>query len=85
VSIEPGKVGEAAASLMDLLDERYDGDETAMLRDVVIVAAVTVQKHPDTGDEDEDGWTFVHLRSTAPTWYEQLGLLHAAVLSIEER
>ena len=72
MSIDPTRLGQVTAELMEKLSEDWD-EESAELGEVMVLAEVKVT------DEDGDDWTYIAWRCSDPRNWVQRGLLHASL------
>ena len=72
-------VGNTTAELMDHLGNIYGEDDTAEIREVMVIVMVSTENTPEGFEESEKGYSMIHFRASDPIWPHQFGLLHGAL------
>jgi hypothetical protein len=80
-TIDTGKLGVAAANMMEAIENAYGERENSSLVDVIVVAAI--ESYQDSNGVPHDGMVSVHFATSSPRFYENIGLLRAALKELE--
>jgi hypothetical protein len=77
------KIGQTTAEFMEFLEKEYSDDDTAVVKEVMVVALVETENDPDTGAKDDNGFSVIHWRASEKIWSHKRGLVQAVVKSLD--
>lgn len=75
-------IGQTTAAFMERLEKDYEEDDTAEVKEVIVIALVDSKDDPD-GDAP-NGWSVAEWHTSEQTWSHKYGLISAVRRGLEK-
>ena len=76
-------IGKTTAEFMEFLENEYEEDESAVVKEVMVIALVDTKIDDETGEPTENGFSVAQYRSSEKTWSHKRGLIQAVANSLD--